>query len=627
MKKSCMQSKLLKFSKKKLNIFKVCELYITLLKIPYNDTTFIKLFLNNYYNIDNFPEEFYRLFVYNVHSNRYKKLFDILQTRNIFDLISFLKQEETEDIEKIINPVDYFNLPSKQINFLISLIKSLNVENNELKLKKIIAKDPQWQLRRKYISNEKEYLKIAIKMFLSVGMDNSIDILNGKYGQIDYDIIYFLFNNLNVINKDDKSNKVFNEFLFNNKKDSNNNMRLLLEGKSIELFINFDYFYNSIEFYIQKLGNKLNRNKVSILLKERFLSPRIDNPELSGDILEDMISSYYHKYGITDSESEIIQKNMDAYNLKLKTKTNCSIIKTDIPKEGEFIFELLPLNDARNLVIGYRTGNCFRINGDAFILFDNFLTNPHMRILTISTEEYKDFGMVLLMRNGNVLIAQGIEISNRVPNTLNSELLYNAVKNAVNYIMNEMNKNNDEIVASIIGLSNNNTIPYNQNILPFIINPIINSNSSFYNGIDNYQGLLSLKEGKNIKDIKLFIPDIKYYDNSDIIYKRDISTFHQNSDYNQIEKILISLRYARFKITPREKLIYYYSDLLKKHEIYTECTYNWFIMLFEDGTIDSFINTDNPEINREYSKRLELIKNKKVKKRTKKLLQCDIDKD
>ena len=33
----------------------------------------------------------------------------------------------------------------------------------------------------------------------------------------------------------------------------------------------------------------------------------------------------------------------------------------------------------------------------------------------------------------------------------------NAVKNAINYIMDKMNNSDDEIVASIIGLSNSNT--------------------------------------------------------------------------------------------------------------------------------------------------------------------------
>ena len=398
-------------------------------------------------------------------------------------------------------------------------------------------------------------------------------------------------------------------FLFSNKKDPNNNMRLILEGDSLKLFLNFDYFYNSLDYFIEQLCGKLNKNKVTILLKERFVAPYLPNPELNGVILDDMISSFYHKYGIQDSEKEIVDMNIEAYNSKLKKKTNSSIIKTDIPKIGEFSFELLPLDDARNLVMGSLAGNCFRINGDALVLFNNFLTNPHMRIMSISTEDYKDFGMVLLMRNGNVLIAQGIEISKRVPDYITGEKIYNAVQKAIKYVMDKINEEDDEIVASIIGLSNNNTIPYNRNLLPFIINPILNNNHQYYNGIENYQALLDLKEGKSINDIKLYIPNKLYYENSNHIYRRDEFTVSNSANYRKIEKILISLRYARFNTMPKEELICHYSELSSKKEICTICTLHWFIMVFEDGTIDSFINTDNPEIVSEYNSELEKIKN------------------
>lgn len=611
--KTNLKATLLRLSKKKLNVFDIVKLYKILLELPYNDITFVKLFLNNYYSVAELSDDFYRLFLYCVHSNKYKELFDVLLTRNIYDLISLLKIDyiNLKEMDDVISPIDYFNLPTKQIRFITKLIKSLDIQNDEIRVKKLLATNALWLLRKPCINTEDEYTKIAIKMFMSVGLDNSIDILCGKYGEIDYDIVYFLFNNFNVREKKTAENLLFNDFLFNNKKAPNNNMRLMLEGNFLELFINFDYFYNSIEFFIEKLGTKFNKAKVSILLKERYLAPRLENPELSGDILDDMVSSYYHKYGVTDNKSEIIDKNIEAYNLKLKTKTKSSIIQTDIPKDGEYIFELLSLTDARNLVMGYRAGNCFRINGDAFVLFNNFLTNPHMCILSISTEEYKDFGMVLLMRNGNVLIAQGIELSKRVPNQIIGEKLYNSVKKAVNYIMNQMNNGNNEIVASIIGLSNNNTAPYNRNILPFIVNPILDNNHQFYNGIDNYQGLLSLKEGKTINDIKLYVPSAIYCEKNNIIYRRDISTSHNSIEYREIEKILISLRYARFKSTPKEELIYYYSDLSEKRELYTICTLDWFIMVFQDGTIDTFINSNNPTIVEKYYLELEKIKSKK----------------
>ena len=599
-----------KLNKKDLNLFNAIKLYRFLLRIPNNDITFVKSFLNSYYNINYFPDEFYRMFMYWVQSNKFSELFKVLCNRNIYDLINYLKSnnEKINGIENIISPIEYFKLPNKQIKFIVELLKKLDLRNDELPLKKVIANKIEWLLRKPNFTLE-EYTKIAIKMYLSIGIDNTIDILTGKYGSLDYEIIYYLFSNLDVTNINSQNISTFKEFLFSNKKDPNNNMRLMIEGKSLEMFLNFDYFYNNISYFIEQLGTKLNQAKVNLLLKEKYISPRLENPELNGVILQDMISSYYHKYGISDSEKEIIEKNISAYS-KLKLKTKSSIIKTDIPEIDDFNFEILALDDVRNLVMGYRAGNCFRINGDAFILFNNFLSNPHMRILSISTKENKDIGMVLLMRNGNVLIAQGIELSKRISNVIDDEKLYKAVQMAIKFIMDKMNNEDDEIVASIIGLTNSNTARYNHNILPFIINPILNNNQ-FYNGVSNYQGLLDLKEGKTLEDIKLFVPSKFYFDKNSKIYRRDESTSLSSTDYRYIEKILISLRYARFKDDSTEA-ISYYQELTKKHELYTICTLNWFITVFQDGFIDTYINSDNPEVIEEYNIELKKIKGKRL---------------
>ncbi len=606
------ESTFVNFSAKKLNLCTMIKMRRLLAKMTINDISLSKLFLDSYYNISSFPDEFYMMFLYCVSSGNHNELVKTLSSRNIYDLISYLKKDSkrVNGIEYVVDPLTYFNLPNKQIEFIIELIKKIETKNDELNLKELIINKINWGLRRRNGNTLEEFTKIAIKMYLSVGTDNAIDILEGKYGPVDYEIIYYLFNNLNVTNINNQNINIFRKFLFSNKKDPNNIMRLMLKGNFLELFINFDYFYNNLDYFIKQLGTKLNRHKTDILLKERYLSPRVESPELDGVILQEMISSYYHKYGITDSEKEIIDKNMDAYS-KLKLKNKSSIIKVDIPKMGDFIFELLPLDDVRNLVMGYRSGNCFRINGEAFILFNNFLTNPHMRILSISTEENKDFGMVLLMRNGNVLIAQGIELSKKIDKYIDGEKLYNALRATIKFIMEKMNSEDDEIVASIIGLSNKNTSTYNHNILPFIINPILNNNHQYYNGIDNYQGLLNLKEGKTVNDIKLFIPDKFYFDKNNRVYERDKFTSSSSINYREIEKILISLRYARFLISSDEELLGYYRKLLNKKEKYTICTLNWFISIFDDDSVDSYINSDNPEIIEEYNLEMKKIKIRK----------------
>ena len=593
--------KIRKLSKKKLNVIDIIKLYNIFNKLLSNDISLVEIFIKNYYyKVEDMPKEFYISFLNCVHSNNYKELFTIIISNSIYDLISFLKYNkiDTVYIESILTPKEYFLMKDKHINYIVNMLKNIPLSDNNITLKKNIINNSRWLLKKTCYQTEDECEKIAIKMYYSVGLDNAIEILNGKYGLVDYEIIYYLFNNLDIKNnKLNNNNNILNSFLFSNKKDLNNNLKQILNGNFLEVFINFDYFYNELSYFIRKLGTKINIEKLSMLLSERYLSSRLENPEVTGDILNDIVLSYYHKYGIEENENEIINKNINVYNNKLKKKDKSSIISTNIPDINEYSFELIKLSDIKNFVIGYRSGSCFRINGDAFLLFNDFLSNPNMRILSISTKEYKDFAMVLLMRNGNVLIAQGIEVSKKVKDNITGKKLYDAVCSSLKYIMDEMNKKDDEIVATIIGLSNYHTSNYNHSILPFIINPITNNSS--YNGIYNYQALLHLKEDKSLSDIKLYIPEASYFDDEEILKRND--TIYQNDiTYQKIEKILQSLRYARYK-----KDNYYNFKI--KNEIYTECTLSWFITVFDDGTIDSFINSDNPNIIKQYNDELEII--------------------
>ena len=90
-------------------------------------------------------------------------------------------------------------------------------------------------------------------------------------------------------------------------------------------------------------------------------------------------------------------------------------------------------------------------------------------------------------------------------------------------MMEYANSNNDEIVATIIGSSNSNVSSYNNNILPFLVSPILESTNTFYNGIYNYQCLLDIMPSKTLYDIKLYKPEKRYLDERESIFTRDYS--------------------------------------------------------------------------------------------------------
>ena len=577
---------------------KYVKLYYLFSKSYYaKNINYFKSFISEYYGInDYFVDEFYN------HLKRCKKneVFKKIIGKDIYSLIDYVKNNNNhvDNLKEIISPIDYYNIPFRYINKIVDLLKHLELVSNKCVLNTIVEDVPIYKLNS-YVNNpESQYYYIAYKIYLSIGLDNSMDLLSYKYGNIDYKNIYYMFKRIDTLNNKDTS---FRDFLFCNKKDSDNLVRRMLDGDYKEIFLNFDYLYNNFSYFKNKLGSKMNRTKLIDLLNERFLSNNIIYPEITSDISNDMINSYYHKYEYSDvSEKYILNSNYDIYNKYLKNKVDSSIPSITINKDG-YTCETVRASDPRNLILGYRSGNCFRINGEASTLFYSFLKSKHMKILSISNKEYKDFAMMLIMRNGNVLISQGIEISKWI--NVNQKEIYEICKTAMKELMDYMNSSGDNIVVTIIGASNNNVTNYNSNILPFIVNPILKNDSSFYTGIDNYQCLLDLANNKSINDIKLYEPSKMYKDNTDILERTQLDR-PGTINYNNVEKRLISLRFLRFKQGDSN----IYNNLIHNNEIYTICSNNWYITLFDNGEVDSFIATDDKVIMDEYEKELKKIK-------------------
>ena len=105
------------------------------------------------------------------------------------------------------------------------------------------------------------------------------------------------------------------------------------------------------------------------------------------------------------------------------------------------------------------------------------------------------------------------------------------------------------------------------------------------------------------KYVKLYEPIKMYKDNTDIFEKTQLNK-PGTINYNSVEKTLISLRFLRFKQGDSN----IYNNLIHNNEIYTICSNNWYITLFDNGEVDSFIATDDKVIMDEYEKELKKIK-------------------
>ena len=99
------------------------------------------------------PKEFYELIINQIHNDNYLSLFNTLMKRNLYLLISYLKynSEDISELEDIITPLQYYNIPKRYINHIIEKLKRLEIKNNDSNLDNIIKGEALWLLKNFHI--------------------------------------------------------------------------------------------------------------------------------------------------------------------------------------------------------------------------------------------------------------------------------------------------------------------------------------------------------------------------------------------------------------------------------------------------------------------------------------------
>ena len=401
-------------------------------------------------------------------------------------------------------------------------------------------------------------------------------------------------------------NEELTTFLFGGEKE-NSAMASILNGSSKELYLNFSYFYQNFVYYYKELQGNVSRKRVEALLKDRFLTFDPVYPNIKRDVVDDMIKSFHNKYIYNDySDKQIENLNYAFYEENISHQISSSIPQIQI-FNGDYKASILAKNDPKVLVMGYRANNCFRINGDASVLFKKVIASKHCRVVSVSRAKDNDIAMAIIIRNGNVIVAQGIEISQSYRNIVDRKKIYLTIEKFMKQLMNEMNEKGDVIVATMIGCSNSNVSDFNSKFLPFRVTPILNGDqfSTYYDGFHFPQCLISMKENTSLGDIKLFTPTFEYLD------QRDEVLCLKPNDYS----------YVRNLVNQRLMAISYFADTQMRRirmqsvheakEIY--CNSDWYLIVFEDGEIEGTYLDKDPRAKEEYEFSLSRVKNSKLK--------------
>lgn len=473
-------------------------------------------------------------------------------------------------LTKVITFDQYQKTNFKKINNLIKLLRALD-DKSKIKLD-----------------------VLAYKLYYVLGYENSIELLNHKFGHITLTVVNDLFSStkidtVNLINNngnyEPEIKMDFIQFLIGNKKDKNTTLKRVLRKELDIIYDNFANIYSYLERYQNVIGNKIHLNNLIPLLEDNqyFLLP--SEYKFTTKLIDDIIKSYKYTDVIGEvkndcSTNEIVHQAVCFYHDYLEKRTICSIPRVFGITSDNYSYEVLKLNDPSILTIGYKTKCCFRLNGGSKEFLKYCSSSPYARVIVIRNELNEICSMTPIVRNGNIINGNSIESKNSLGN---DEYIFKALKMAMEDIINLSQKyeENPITIGSVTNLHNN--IPKdNKKIVAQPIYPIRNNN--FYTNYGNPTYLIAGDD--NIQNIKLYQPEAIYYDERPAIL---INYPDQNDEYiiQEINNRIACVDYILKK------------ENINRYAIYTVCSEDWYLTVSYYGIDGEYLSTD-PRAREEY---------------------------
>ena len=302
-------------------------------------------------------------------------------------------------------------------------------------------------------------LRIALNLYFVFGYNRSLDILNGKYGEINrnfFDNISKISVNNNPLDENNnvRLNQAFLNMLFNEEKNSNFSKIV----SDINLCQLIPILYNQYDEIIAKYG-KLNLKKCIDLINENngfFIHPsnnRLKRPDIYNNIIVGNRRNVNLEYLI---------KHIEENYAKQQIRTTSSLPYLEGECNG-YTYQTMRLNDPIVYNLGYLTDCCFRITDIGEDDLRHATLDKNSRILLVYNENKDIISFSVLNRNGEVVIITSVEFDSS-NNKIKKQTLLQIIKDFSERLYNEMNASGDRIKLITIGA--NSKIKPEENI-PF----------------------------------------------------------------------------------------------------------------------------------------------------------------
>lgn len=432
---------------------------------------------------------------------------------------------------------------------------------------------------------------LAYKLYYIFGYENSIELLNQKFGSINIKMLLKLLDKCNIKdvdfqeingNYEPKINSDFIRFLIGEKKDNNTTIKRMLRGE-LDLLVNeFPNLYNNFERFQQAIGKKIHLNKLIPLLEENPFMLLPNEYKMTKDIINNIIKSYGYNdvFGNENNITSINSKDCiieacNFYHNYLEKRVVSTIPRVYGETKDNYKYEVLKLDDPVIMTLGYQTGCCFRLNGMSKEFLRYCSESLYARVIVIKNANNEICAMIPIIRNGNVIAGNSIE-SNSKGDDLK---IYIALKMAFDDIISMSNQYEENpLIAGCVTNLHSNVEPYSNTPINQKIFPI--RNNSFYTNYENQSYIVSVLPGKSENDFELYSPTAIYFDE-----RPNILDYHWKTNDISIKN----------EVEKRIKFINYQLNISEEHfwfSRYIICSEDWYLIVNYEGVNGQCLEKD-----------------------------------
>lgn len=498
-----------------------------------------------------------------------------------------------------------FNKTARNVGYLegfdIHKLFKLNVKQVN-KIAKLLEDKTQDEISDTYSK--------AIKLYFVFGLDRSVAILNGEYGKVNKAFLDCV-SKLNIDNAQLKQigkkyepilNQEFINFLFT----GNNIFELFRGGSAFET--TWFYLFNNFEEIKEVCKGHITIKQAEIVMKEQMNNVKYEVPP---DLYS--LEEYLYEIGLGNktkkTNEEVYDEVVNIYKQQLQRKTS-SIPYVRGSSNNGYQYEVMRMDDAIAYVLGYRANCCIRVLDIAHNHLLHALLCENGRILLAYSETGALMSFSPIKRNGELLIANSIEV---IGDKDNKDIVA-AFSDGIKAIMSETRRCEDKGYLKVACIGSEAYLkPIGQAWPSYLPTPtILEKDEELYKRTDQYHKKLDViaqEEGFDLKNLKLGPVKARYKDKRHPIKSCKFSEEAVSIEKIEVEKIVNSVDYINTseenKKSFRKKRIYYMS-----YAFYNE---DWYILIDKIGKFYYGVVEGSEEALKEMQATLAVLSNMKEK--------------